>query len=756
MFEHRQLKRLDDYFVEMNNRFDRTVYFYRINGFNDEIENFIFKYYEKARLSGVVIEGKIPNPDEKNLSYYQEIMGTNFYFDISFISLSIKKWLPRINDYQRENVSAAIYKSLDTMKKNGKNDNMLKNAYIKFMCWLYYKFERIVGKLGGNDVPKILYEGEISVYELEIISILSNCGCDVVLLQYGGDEKYLKLDSGSKFSDNFVGGKLVDFPNGFCVAKIREEISQKQNKASFLGAKPKLLNCTNAWIKGEGIDDAKTPVLARGDKKDLFYNCFLRINGVWDKLTYLNDLYHFSLEIKNGGRKILIIENEIEKPSIDEINAVSRKSCLKAEQLIADLLANIEYSANLELQKIMRNAFFEIFLEKSAEENMNLNKLTGKAVYIIAWLKRYQKELFYNWNGSDVGCFVYLGGCKNDNEALFLRFLARLPVDVIILVPNLNFRCCLEDKLLYEINYNETLVVEKFPKENSGVGIGTAAYYAERELDDIMYRDSGIYRERQYDKAVSVTLKTMYEEISILWKQEIKYRPNFSVVESVVNIPVIFSKVSGVKNGDVSKYWTSVKELIDDDVFVIKNAPFINSTDENPIKPYVSEFYKNKRLIKDKLKSHRFYQYSFLREETQDFILDKLMLLIENRSIKGTFENGTEYTIISTVLNIKKDIIRKIQNFDFTKKNPKIIYINTTEKIISLEDSILMAFFNLLGFDIVFFVPTGYMCIEKYFNNLIFEEHQLGEYVYDLTVPNFEKVSSDSYSFFRDIFKRGR
>ena len=197
--------------------------------------------------------------------------------------------------------------------------------------------------------------------------------------------------------------------------------------------------------------------------------------------------------------------------------------------------------------------------------------------------------------------------------------------------------------------------------------------------------------------------------------------------------------------------------MIDEDVFVIKDAPFIESTDENPIKPYISDFYKNRRLIKEKLKSHKQYQYGFLREETQDYIIEKLMLLIEKRTIKGTFENGTEYTIISTVLNIKKDILRKIQNFDFTKKNPKIIYINTTEKIISLEDSILMAFLNLIGFDIVFFVPTGYMCVEKYFNNSIIEEHQLGEYVYDLRIPNFATISSTIRHSWRDIiFKRGR
>lgn len=92
----------------------------------------------------------------------------------------------------------------------------------------------------------------------------------------------------------------------------------------------------------------------------------------------------------------------------------------------------------------------------------------------------------------------------------------------------------------------------------------------------------------------------------------------------------------------------------------------------------------------------------FLREPIQDYLLSKLQSLIEQKIIQGTFENGTEYTIISTALNLDKDILRMVQKFDFTKKNPKLIYIITGEAILSLEDTILVAFLNLVGFDIIF------------------------------------------------------
>lgn len=135
----------------------------------------------------------------------------------------------------------------------------------------------------------------------------------------------------------------------------------------------------------------------------------------------------------------------------------------------------------------------------------------------------------------------------------------------------------------------------------------------------------------------------------------------------------------------------------------------------------------------------------------QDYILDKLQLLIDSRNIKGTFENGTEYTIVSTILNMNMDVVRLIQKFDFTKTNPKLIYINTTERMITLEDSILIAFLNLVGFDILFFIPTGYQNVEKYFNRMIMEEHQIGEYKYDVKIADSMLVPQGTKRSFVDV-----
>ncbi len=758
MFRHIEIQNLNDYFRQLNERETPGVYFYRINGYSDEIGRFIRQYYETARRNGVIIEGRLQNPDEKNLSYYNEMMGMYFEMDTGFIASGLKKWLPRMNDHQRENVALSLYDALFLLQKSGKTEYMLKNAYIKCMCWLYYKFERIVNQLGENQVPKILYEGSISYYELMIISILSNAGCDVVLLQPAGDADYLKSDAASKLSHVLKLPGMKAFPQDFSLKQIRDEIRIEADRERLYGKRPQRSSCTNAWLGADssGISDICKSPAQRGNDPGFYYNCFCRISGAWDKTAYAAQLYQLGLDLKNSGRGLVIISESIGRPSSEEIAAVRRNNYAKLEQLIQDLSSTLVYAADMELQRMMRRAFVDVLFAQGQEAG-SLNKLTSQAVYLICWLKRYQGQLFAGWKEPDISCFIYLGGCRDANEALFLRFLARLPVDVLILCPDLNRRCCLEDRLLYDIHYEHSLDLKLFPQESTDVRLATAAYHAERELDSLMYQDSGLYRARQFQKAHVLTLQTMYEEIPILWREEAKYRPNFKTADGQVHIPVIFAKISGVKDGNLSKYWQDIRELITDDTFVIKKVPFIEPDSANPMKAHAVEFYKRGRLLKEKIKAHPDYPYGFLREEIQDHILDKLELLINQKVIRGTFLNGAEYAIIAQVLNLPKELVRLIQKYDFTQKIPKLIYIATSEAVISRQDAVITAFLNRAGFDVLFFVPTGYQNIEKHFQGTLMEEHQAGEYIYDLQVPNLETIAWKARTKWRDkLFKRGK
>lgn len=741
MFQKCKIQKLNDFFLELDKRQEKGIYFYRINGCNSDVISFIQDYYETARRCGAIIEGGISNPDEKSLEYYSEIIGMDFQLSIGFISEKLKKWLPRMNNFQCENIATAIYDSLDSMRKRGKTENMLKNAFIKIMCGLYYKFERIVNQLGMNKIPKILYEGYVNSYEMMLLSVLSNSGCDVVLLQYNGDAQYRKVDPNSENSYNLEIDGLSSFPPDFNIKWIRKRIENIISSERLYGEKPSVINCTNAWISGNGLEDVEKLPLSRGTDTRFFYNCFIRINGVYDKSSYVNELFKFYTKLKENKRNVVVVNNEIPKPFVDEVNRIPRRNYPNRDSMLMDISKCFNTVPNKPLQRLLVKSFIDVMLEEETEEN-NLNKLTNKAIYLMCWIYRYYSQLFSNWTMPNISCFILFGGCKNSNDAMFLKFLSKLPVDVVIFKPNLSTECVLKDKLLYDINQSNSLNIGEFPTDNSEIIVGTAAYHAERELDNIMYQDSGMYRNRQYSKAVAVTLQTMYEEIEILWNQELKYRPNFNTSEKAVVMPVIFAKVCGVKDGDVAKYWSDIKKLMVNDTFVVTNVPLINSNGANPLRGVVTEFLKNGKLQRQKIKSHRLYQYGFLREDVQEYILDKLQILIDQKLIKGTFENGMEYSIVANILYMAKNIVRMIQNFDFTKKNPKLLYIHTSENNVTVEDAILAAYLNLVGFDVLFFVPTGYQCVEKFYNKPILVEHQCGRYMYDLGIPDFRRVSA--------------
>ena len=754
MFQLGRIEKLHDYFSACSRRREQAVFFYRVAGYSGEVAAFLTQYDQAARTNGVVIEGRIPNPDPKQLDYLAEMMGSDFQLDAGFLTQKLTRWLPRLTGAQREAVVTAMTATLQDLQAHGKNENMLRNAYIKYMCWLYYKFERILGRLGGDELPKILYDGTVSSYELQLLVILAHAGADIVLLERAGDAGYLRCDPTSQYAQLYQAPGLTSFPADFSLRQLREQGRQQAERQKLYGAPAGIAPCTNAWMKTPDGKEILTAVRARGDDPKLFYNAFVVQYGVEDKLLFPSDMVAFYQQLKREGRKVCLENGRLPPPTPEEIAAVRRRNHQTAEQLAADLAANLQYPNNQQLQTLMRQAFLDVVLEEDKTVGGNLNRLLNKAVYLVAWMKRYQKDLFQNWQAPEVGVFILFGACSGDNEALFLRLLAKLPVDVLVLLPDLNAPCVLKDPALLDLHKEHSLPMTDFPVEPSQMRVRTAAYQAEREMDSILYQNTGLYRAKQHQKAEAVTLQTMYEEIGLLWDQELKYRPGFAAEGDTVTVPVLLEKICGIKDGPILPYWLEIKKLVTPETTLVTKLPWQTGLEANPMKPYATQFLRQGRLQREKIKQHKDYPYGILRPEIQDYLLDKLQVLLDEKLIAGTYQNGTEYTIVSTILGLPKDLLRRIQNFDFTKKNPKLIIISTTEETLSLEDSILVAFLNLVGFDILFFVPTGYQSIEKYFQKPFANEHQLGPYRYDLQVPDFRTLHEGGKSSIRKLFGR--
>ena len=749
MLLHQKIKGLEDFFKRQNERKPKGVYFYRINSYDETILEFIRKYYDLAKREGAIIDKNIENPTADNIAYFNEIIGDKYVHGPGFMAEALKKWLPRIKDYQRASIADGIYDTLEVLRRQGKNIDILKNNFIRIMCWLYYNFYNIMERLGNDDVPKIIFWGNVNFSELSTLKILSNAGADIILVQPGGDSKYMTIDPKSEYSID-LGMGSESFPAGFNLQWLLKQHEEDKSKRLLYSNKANAKANTNTWLSGDLFEDLKNT--RRGENTSFFYNMFARINGCDNRNTYVNNLYLLYQDLKKANRSIKVINNKITNPSVDEISKIKRGNYANENQLIMDLKKNINLKSNTFID-VARDAFVDTMIETGKLMNMDLNKMMNKGIYILCWFQRYIPDLLGNTDiHSPAPILIYFGNVETDTESLFLNMAAKLPIDVIIFNPEKK-----GDKLtgerLYEVNFEETLKVNEYPTDGNNLSMGTMAYNAERDLDTMMYSDTGMYRDMQFSKANIIKLSTTYEEINIYWKQEARFRPNFSTVDDIVNIPVIFAKISGVANSDTNTYFQNIKDLLTDTTLIYKNE---NIYDRNcTVAAGVPSFFKNGRLDREGIKHSQIYKYDYLRAETQDYILDKLSELLRRKTIAGTGQNGTEYKIITIVLDLPKEILRFIQSFDFTKCPPKLIIVNTTETVISLEDSIIVAFLNLIGFDIVFFIPTGYDNVNKYFNNQIMEEHIIGNYLYDIAIPDFNRLRSvkeKKKSFFSRLF----
>lgn len=274
----------------------------------------------------------------------------------------------------------------------------------------------------------------------------------------------------------------------------------------------------------------------------------------------------------------------------------------------------------------------------------------------------------------------------------------------------------------------------------------TEAYKASMEIDRILhYETDGNYRQWQFEnyKVSTVPLKTTYDELFLLWKEEARFRQGFNVENETITISNIFAKISGTHK-DIELYWKQLDELKKDDksTIFITSVPFA-LTSKNVI--FDKSILKDKGVFDlEKIKSLNSYPFGYLKTSSQNLILSKINELIESDNLFN-FEITTElkFKILNTILNLEEKYLNLIQTFDYPFQVPKIVIFDNNKNLFSQENAIVLAFLHIVGFDIVTFTPTGYNNLEKYINDSYFDTHKLEDIQYDLQLT--KKIAPNIY-----------
>ena len=340
--------------------------------------------------------------------------------------------------------------------------------------------------------------------------------------------------------------------------------------------------------------------------------------------------------------------------------------------------------------------------------------------------------------------------------------MSRLGIDVLYICSNLTGLTALKQNNLegrmqiFELPCS--LPVTPYPDKLVKAKLATVAYNASRELDNILYNSNTIFRDFQFSDMQSLTLKTTYDEIDVLWHQPSKYRTGFGASETRVTVPNIFAKISGVKDGNLNAYWDSVKWKLSPDTRVIIKSPSYKKYAESQLDVY-KPYYNGEQILTEKLKNSPLNKYNYLSDNLQNLIFSKMQEAVDSGFLKLD-QNELLPMILYVGTNLDREVLKLLQKYDFTKDIPKLIIIDVIEDTFSKVECIQLVLYNLLGLDILIYTPTGYRNIETFVSDMAFETHTMNEFEYNVHIPRLKIPDTipeqSSGGLFSKLFKKGR
>lgn len=390
-----------------------------------------------------------------------------------------------------------------------------------------------------------------------------------------------------------------------------------------------------------------------------------------------------------------------------------------------------------------------ILLDLFMVNQKNLNIVKNYYIKLLYWIEKYAIPLLAAYQYGEMNPKVLFYGEIQRDEAYFLLFLSLLGIDILYFNSQEGGRFDeLTNIKVYSnlIEYPERITLKPFPAPLKLKRQETVAFRASREIDQVLHtEDSGVYRPWQFEdyEVVVNSLRTTYEELFILWREEARFREGFKADKNKIYIPNIFAKVSGTLQ-DMNLYWKHFYSLIEkkDLSILIETIPF---TREKNYLVNHTLFQTDGSFNLDKIKNLMEYRFHYLKTPVQNLILSKMNELITTNDLFN-FPVTPEFKtkVLYTILSLDKSYLDLIQKFDYPYSVPKVVIYDRDENTFSKEDIIIIAFLHFVGFDITIFTPTGYNNIENGISQFYYDVHKLEELKFNLYLAGRQQVNANS------------
>lgn len=379
-------------------------------------------------------------------------------------------------------------------------------------------------------------------------------------------------------------------------------------------------------------------------------------------------------------------------------------------------------------------------------------------------IKHWSAKLFEEVRVHEIDTIVIYGKTSGNAE-LFINYLVELGKNVITITLNKKESNRLDGFNIVNVGDDAPDFGIEYPTTYMQENLNTITYNIEQEVHEKLYGDAslGIYRSDKFNKCDTIRLVTTFEELKMYWKEKADLRPHFDVANTpeglLVRTPVFFSKLSGVgerykedmaelvKNPNTI---LSVDETIYDEsaeIIEVRRGVIKHNNDFLPFKAYENEDINVKGI-----KKCPNYKYSILSNHIQSHIFSSIQKLIQSGYIIDSESQQVRDKILTVCLNMNKQLIELTQQLEFTGCIPKVVLVRQKQTVVTLEESILLSFLNIMGFDIVLVVPSAYRIIENNIKDGVIQEHILGKPDFSMNLTEDSLRNSSRKGFLNRIF----
>ena len=291
---------------------------------------------------------------------------------------------------------------------------------------------------------------------------------------------------------------------------------------------------------------------------------------------------------------------------------------------------------------------------------------------------------------------------------------------------------------------------DRASKGNTIDNVETITKQIERDINETLFADTGIYKPWQYRSGYTkrILLDTILEDIYIYWNEPAKLRTGFRVENNVVSVPCFFYKIDGQFINDF-EFQRLVKFCTESKNTLFFNDGRISSMNEESDDMYSLMFCQlsDGTFDIEEVKKTSIYRFGKYSNEVQNLILNKFNEIIVKKDIFNiNLDKEKILRFFALVLSMDEQIIRIIDNFDFTGNVPKlVVYLNNEDEICELM-TMLLGYLNNIGIDIVIFNPSGLFNINNIIKNTIVKVMRLEQMNYTSNYGRLIKLKKSMIS----------